>query len=172
MFQSHHTQASIMVAEPRRCSERPFRFPIVALLMFVTFLCARRGVVRPSLSLVVRPLDVMREKLPTILAYLFLAFCGLCVPLAHHRWAEQAIESTRVGGGLLPGPFHLFRGIGSLTWLLPVPAFVAFLLSLRFGWFRTFEGVCVIAICMFICASLYAAYCLFLLHFIIVLRAA
>ena len=114
----------------------------------------------------------MRAKLPTVLAYLFLVICGLCIPLAHRHWAEQAIESTRMGGGLLPSPFHLFRGIGTLTRVLPVPPFVALLLSLRFALFRSFEGVCVVATSMFACASLYAAYCLFLLHFVIVLRAA
>lgn len=77
-----------------------------------------------------------------------------------------------MAGGLLPVPFQIFRRIGMLIWLLPVPAFVGFLMSLRFVLFRSFQGVCIVAISMFVCASLYAAYCSFLLYFVLGVRAA
>jgi hypothetical protein len=92
----------------------------------------------------------VNQKFLIPLAYFFLAFCGLGIPLAH----------SRLGAGLHGGMFQFLRDIGFLAWFLPVPAFLAGLLSLSFETFRSFEGVCFIAMAMFICASVDVLCCL------------
>jgi hypothetical protein len=101
--------------------------------------------------------------------YLALAIVGLAIPLAHHVWSEPVIESSRMAGGFTPGPFHLFRLFGTLAWILPVPALVAFFLSLGFESFRKLDGICFISIAMFLCVTVNALYCLFLHYFTLIL---
>jgi hypothetical protein len=107
----------------------------------------------------------MREKVLLPFTYLGLVIVGLAIPLAHHAWAEPVIESSRMRGGMTPGPFLGFHYIGTLAWILPVPAFVAFLLSFGFESFRKLDGICFLCIAMFLCVTLYALECLFLLFF-------
>jgi hypothetical protein len=113
---------------------------------------------------------VKREKFLVPFLYLALAIVGLAIPLAHHVWAEPVIESNRMASGFIEGPFHLFRLIGMLAWILPVPAFVAFLLSFGFESFRKLDGVCFISIAMFLCVTVYALDCLFLHYFNLMIR--
>jgi len=113
---------------------------------------------------------VKRDKILVSFTYLALVIGGLAIPLTHRSWAEPVIESRRMAGGLVPIAFHIFRLIGMLSWFLPVPAFVAFLLSLRFEKFKKLDGVCIISIAMFLCATVYALECLFILYFDLILR--
>ena len=67
-----------------------------------------------------------RGRLLILFAYLFLALCGLGIPLAHRQFGEQIFEaSPRAGGphGLHKGTFLLLRDIGFLAWFFPLPAF-------------------------------------------------
>jgi hypothetical protein len=109
------------------------------------------------------------KRLPTIL-YLLLALCGLIVPVMHYRVAPEIIERSRNATGMLPSSYLFFRMLGVFIWLLPVPAFIGFVLSLRFAFFRNMEGVSFISICMLLCTLAHAAYCLCLLYFSVILR--
>jgi hypothetical protein len=110
----------------------------------------------------------MDQKFLIPLAYFFLAFCGLGIPLAHWGFGEHIIQgSPRVGGpdGLYEAGYIGLRAIGFLAWFLPVPALLAGSLSFCCEKFHSFEGVCFIAMAMFICASLDAIHCLLLQYF-------
>jgi hypothetical protein len=110
----------------------------------------------------------VNQKFLIPIVYYFLAFCGLGIPPAHSGLGEPIFQaSPRVGGphGLHEGIYMGLRAIGFLAWFLPVPAFLAGSLSFCCEKFRSFEGVCFIAMAMFICASLDAIHCLLLLYF-------
>ena len=106
----------------------------------------------------------MNQRLGIPLVYFFLAFCGLGIPLVHRQLGEHIIQASPAPGGMHEGMFVGLRAIGFLAWFLPLPAFLAGVLSIDSQKFRSFEGVCFIAMAMFICASVDAIYCLFLVY--------
>jgi hypothetical protein len=113
----------------------------------------------------------MLSKRSAAVCYLSLALGGMFIPVFHHLLVPQIIENARYFGGLDPGEFVLFSSLDWLTYVLPVPAIVAFFLSSRFDFFRRFDGVFFLSICMLVCASVYAIYCLFLLYSDAILRS-
>jgi hypothetical protein len=118
----------------------------------------------PNQAMSGTPTTVMRHNLLIPFLYFFLAFCGLGIPLAHRQFGEQIIMASGTVGGLHEGVYIGLRAIGFLAWFLPLPGFLAGSLSICFEKFRSLEGICFIAMAMFICSSVDAIYCLFLLH--------
>src|SRR5688500_18950347 len=114
----------------------------------------------------------MRKQLPAIVAYLALLALSLAVPLLHHYQTDRAIEAMRPALKLADGsyspmlmPIHILylRGLGQLSWLVPVGVLIALALSFWRESFARPAGLCIVAICQCAFTTTYALYSTLLL---------
>jgi len=114
----------------------------------------------------------MRSKPSVVFGYLVLLLSSLSVPILHHYLADRAIEHTRMGTGLLPAQFLVWRWFGTLAWVFPAVIITFFLISLRHEQFTRPTTLFGLATVQLMFLTLYGVYCAFLLSHLLLERVA